>query len=81
MDRVAVTARFRPEQLEQVRSLLEAGPPYDLAAAGIDRHSVYLSTREAIFVFEGPEVEWEVEDLADDFFHPEIRAALSQWRG
>lgn len=80
MDRVAVTARFRPEQAEQVRTLLEAGPPYDLAEAGVDRHAVYLSAREVVFVFEGRDVEWEVEDLADDFFHPEVRAALSEWR-
>lgn len=80
VDRVAVTARFRPEQAERVRTLLEAGPPYDLAETGFDRHAVFLSTREVVFVFEGPDVEWEVEDLADDFFHPAVREALSQWR-
>jgi CBS domain-containing protein len=80
VDRIAVTARFPPEHAEQVRTLLEAGPPYDLAEAGIDRHAVYLSAHEAVFVFEGPEIEWEVEDLADSFFHPELQAALSGWR-
>jgi CBS domain-containing protein len=80
MDRVAITARFRPDRSKQVRTLLESGPPYDLEEAGIERHTVYLSAREAVFVFEGAEVEAEVEDLADDFFHPEVRAALSQWR-
>jgi CBS domain-containing protein len=80
VDRVAVTARFLPEQREAVEALLAAGPPYDPADAGFHRHAVYLSSREVVFVFEGPEVEWEVEDLADDFFHPEVQAALSQWR-
>ena len=80
MNRVAVIARFDPEQAELVKALLAAGPPYDLADTAIDRHAVFLSSREVAFVFEGPEVEWEVEDLADDFFNPEVRAALTEWR-
>ena len=80
MNRVAVIARFRPDQAELVRGLLTAGPPYDLAETAIDRHAVFLSAREVAFVFEGPDVEWEVEDLADDFFNPEVRAALTVWR-
>ncbi|MEX2646029.1 MAG: CBS domain-containing protein [Gaiellaceae bacterium] len=80
MNRVAVIARFSPEQAELVKSLLAAGPPYDLADTAIDRHAVFLSSREVAFVFEGPEVEWEVEDVADDFFNPEVRAALTEWR-
>ncbi|MBD0338572.1 MAG: CBS domain-containing protein [Thermoleophilia bacterium] len=80
MNRVAVIARFKPEQAELVKALLTAGPPYELADTAIDRHAVFLSAREVTFVFEGPEVEWEVEDLADDFFNPDVRAALSEWR-
>ena len=80
MHRLAVTARFRPEHAEQVRELLEAGPPYDLAETGLERHAVYLSSREAVFVFEGADVEAEVDDLADDFFHPRVRDALTAWR-
>lgn len=80
MNRVAVIARFRPDQAELVKDLLSAGPPYDLAETAIERHAVFLSAREVAFVFEGPEVEWEVEDLADDFFNPEVRAALTVWR-
>jgi CBS domain-containing protein len=80
VNRVAVIARFKPEQAELVKSLLTAGPPYELADTAIDRHAVFLSAREVAFVFEGPEVEWEVEDLADDFFNPDVRAALTEWR-
>jgi CBS domain-containing protein len=80
VDRVVVTGRFRPEQREPVQALLEAGPPYDLEETEFDRHAVYLSAREVVFVFEGADVEAEVDDLADDFFHPEIRDALAQWR-
>jgi CBS domain-containing protein len=80
MDRIAVTARFRPEQIEQVRELLAAGPPYDPADAEMDRHAVYLSAREAIFVFEGPDAASEIEDLVDDFLRPALQEALSEWR-
>ena len=80
MNRVAVIARFKPEQAELVKALLTAGPPYELAETAIDRHAVFLSAREVAFVFEGPEVEWEVEDLVDDFFNPQVRAALADWR-
>lgn len=80
MNRVAVIARFNPEHAELVKGLLAAGPPYELADTAIDRHTVYLSGHEAAFVFEGPDVEWEVEDLVDDFFSPEVRAVLVAWR-
>lgn len=80
MERLALVARFDPESREQVKTLLEAGPPFDLEGAGIDRHLVFVSSREAVFVFEGSEVEWEVEELADGFFHPELQAALSEWQ-
>lgn len=80
MDRIAVIARFRREQAAQVKALLEAGPPYDPADADIERHTVYLSGREAVFAFEGPDVASEVEDLVDDFLRPELQAALAEWR-
>jgi CBS domain-containing protein len=80
VERVALIARFDPEQAEQVRELLEEGPPYDLAESTIDRHAVYLSSREVVFVFEGPDVQWQVEDIADEFFHPAIRSTLADWR-
>jgi CBS domain-containing protein len=80
VNRVAVIARFDTEQAELVKELLSVGPPYELADTAIDRHAVFLSGREVAFVFEGPDVEWEVEDLVDDFFNPEVRDALAAWR-
>ena len=80
VDGVAVTARFDPESTQEVRQLLEAGPPYDLTETTLDRHAVYLSPGELVFVFEGPDVPWEVEEIADAFFSPGIRRALTEWR-
>ena len=35
-----------------VEELLDAGPPFDPAAAGLDRHEVFVTSDEVIFVFE-----------------------------
>jgi CBS domain-containing protein len=80
VEAIAVTARFRPEEIEGVRGLLEEGPPYDPGDAGLDRHAVYLSSREAIFVFEGEDAASQVEELVDDFLQPALQEALSEWR-
>lgn len=79
MERVAVIARFDPGQREAVQALLEAGPPYDLTESTIDRHTAYLTSREVVFVFEGPDVDWDVDDIADEFFRPAVREALAEW--
>ena len=80
MERMAIVASFEPEQSEQVKELLAEGPPYDLAESTLDRHAVYLSPREVVFVFEGPDVEWQVDDLRDDFFRPGVRSAVADWQ-
>jgi hypothetical protein len=51
--RVAISASVRPGHVEELERELRAGPPFDLAAAGFDRHEVYLDEREVVFVFEG----------------------------
>jgi hypothetical protein len=33
-----------------------------------------------VFVFEGHEVEWMVDDLIDDPFRPELQSGLDAWR-
>jgi CBS domain-containing protein len=80
VERVAIIARFDPDQADKVKALLDAGPPYDLTESTINRHAVYVSSHEVVFVFEGPDVEWEVDDISDEFFRPAIRATLSAWR-
>ena len=37
---------------EQVRALVAKGAPFDLPSSGLDAHHVFLTEREAIFVFE-----------------------------
>jgi hypothetical protein len=63
MERVAVTARLKPDASGRAAELIAKGPPFDLAAAGFERHSVYLSHGEVVFLFEGPQVEWLLDEL------------------
>ncbi len=63
MDRVALIARLKPGTEEQAAQLVAAGPPFDPGDRGLSRHVVYLSAGEVVFVFEGDEVEWIVEDM------------------
>ena len=79
MDRIAIVVPFAAEQRDVVARLLEAGPPYDLGEAGIDRHAVYLTAREAVFVFEAADIDWELDDLVHEP-HPQIAQALAHWR-
>jgi hypothetical protein len=39
---------------ERARALLADGPPFDLERTGFERHEVFLTDREFVFVFEAP---------------------------
>jgi hypothetical protein len=80
MERVAIIARLKEGSEQRAAELVRAGPPFDLSKTGIVRHSIYISASEAVFVFEGHEVEWIVDQLIDEPFHYELHRALEQWR-
>ena len=80
MERVAIIAHLKEGSEQRVADLVEAGPPFDLADAGIVRHSIYISAHEAVFVFEGHEVEWMIDSLITEPFHYELQRALDEWR-
>jgi hypothetical protein len=80
MERVAIVARLKEGSEQRAAELVDAGPPFDLIDTGIVRHSIYTSPTEAVFVFEGHEVEWIVDRLIDAPFHYELQRALDQWR-
>jgi hypothetical protein len=80
MERVAIIARLKEGSEQRAAELVAAGPPFDLADTGIVRHSIYISPSEAVFVFEGHEIEWIVDELIDEPFHYELQRALDQWR-
>jgi hypothetical protein len=51
--RVAVIVPFKPEHRAAVQELVEAGPPFDPELAALEQHDVFLTEREAVFIFEG----------------------------
>src|ERR1044072_2776495 len=79
MERVAIIAHLKEGSEQRAAELVGAGPPFDLTDTGIVRHSIYISAREAVFVFEGHEVEWIVDQLIDEPFRSELPRALEQW--
>jgi hypothetical protein len=76
VSRFAVVARLKPDTSAQAIALVERGPPFDPGAVGLERHEVYVSHGEAVFVFEGEEVESIVGDLVDDPFRSPV---FEQW--
>jgi hypothetical protein len=50
--RMIVVVPVTESAREQVRVLIAKGPPFDLPSSGLDAHHVFLTEREAIFVFE-----------------------------
>jgi hypothetical protein len=77
--RLALIARLQPGSEERAGELIAKGPPFDLAEAGLSRHVVYLSAGEVVFVFEGDEVEWIVEEIVNEPFG-RVAEAFGTWR-
>jgi len=77
MSRVAVAVPLRPGAYEAAVHLVEAGPPFRLADSPLDGHCVFLTDREALFVFEGPEAEHIVEQIAGE---ASVWQAATEWR-
>jgi len=81
MNRVAIVARLKEGAELRAGELLTELPPFNLAESGLLRHCIYLSAGEVVFVFEGDQVEWIVDDqLAGQFLHPLLAGALEVWR-
>ncbi len=77
MNRLMIVARLQPGKHEEAEALLRRGPLFDPEELGLHRHAAYLTANEVVFVFEGSEVEWIVNDLIDD---PVLSTAFGRWR-
>jgi hypothetical protein len=76
VNRLTIVARLKEGVHQDVERLLEQGPPFDPEELGFHRHSVYIASREVVFLFEAPEVEWIVNDIIDDAL---ISEAFAPW--
>jgi hypothetical protein len=74
--RTAVVIPLREGSFEAVQSLLEAGPPFDPDRIGLDRHQVFLTSAEAIFIFESRLGEHALEPLLEQ---PELWQSAAAW--
>jgi hypothetical protein len=74
MQRVAVIATLKPDKAERARELVASGPPFDPDELGFERHHVYVSEGQAVFVFEGARVNALVQRLADAGGHEAFAA-------
>ena len=61
---------------ERVAELLRKGPPFDPAEIGLGRHQVFLTEREAIFLFESVSAEAAERLLSSS----RVWAAAAAWK-
>jgi hypothetical protein len=73
---VGIVVPLRKRALADAAALIEHGPPFDLAALGVERHEVLLGEREAIFLFEGTDLDETMQRLVRD---PAVWQAASGW--
>jgi len=75
--RVVVVVPLKVGEHASVTRLLEQGPPFDPAAiAGLDRHEVFVTSDEAVFVFES---EFGADALAPLLADPKLWEAAAAW--
>jgi hypothetical protein len=78
--RIALIAALKPDAYARAQEILKGGPPFNLEAGTFERHSVFVSRQEVVFVFESAEVEWRLDDLISDFFQSKLQDTFAEWR-
>jgi hypothetical protein len=77
MSRLVVVFPLTEGARGRARELLAAGPPFELGDTAFDRHEVFLTEREVVFVFEARGESATLQVPADD---PELWKAAAAWR-
>jgi hypothetical protein len=75
--RVAVVVPIKRGTAEAARQLVEEGPPFEIEHLGLERHHVFLSEREVVFVFDGESATTAVNTLVRS---PDVLRAAVRWR-
>ena len=76
MSRAVVVVPLREGANERAAKLLQGGPPFDPEEIGLERHQVFLSEREAVFVFEAESSEAAEKLMGEGRFW----SAASAWK-
>jgi len=74
---VAVVVPIRKGKRDRARELIQGGAPFDPEESTLDCHRIYLTDREAIFLFDGPDVRRFLEELVRT---PEPWRAATAWK-
>lgn len=77
VDEVAVVLPLKPGAVDRARALVAQGPAFDPADKRLDQHRVFVTGREAIFVFSGDDACESVRQIMRD---SSIWPALERWR-
>ena len=77
MSYLVVVAPLKAGMASRARELLAGGPPFDLEGTVFDRHSVHLTDRELVFVFESEGPSRTLALAAED---PKIWRAAEAWQ-
>jgi len=78
--RLTIIAALKKGTSRRATALLAAGPPLELEQTNFVRHAAFLGRDAVAFLFEGADVEWELDELTSDPFHPALQAALGAWQ-
>jgi hypothetical protein len=76
VQRLAVIARLKPDSEARATELIQEGPPFDPEEIGFERHSVFITGDDAVFVFEGGNLDQLLRNLVRD---PVSAGALRRW--
>jgi hypothetical protein len=77
MANLVVVLPLKPGSREAAERLLEAGLPFELDTTRFDRHAVYLTEAEVVFVFEGGGASRALDLAAED---PNLLRAAHAWQ-
>jgi hypothetical protein len=73
---IAIVVPLTEGRCDVVREFLEEGPPFEPREIGLESHKVFLTDREAIFVFETEEGVKALERILGE---PELWELVSPW--
>lgn len=77
VERLAVIAQLKPGAATRAKELIEQGPPFSPAETGFERHTVFVSGEQVVFVFEGGKLDRLLRDLAEN---PTNAGAFQEWQ-
>jgi hypothetical protein len=75
---VAVVVPIRRGTAESARRLVEEGPPFEVERLRLERHHVFVSEREVVFVFEGDSATAALDALSRS---RQVLNEAVRWRG